>query len=150
MTTRLQIVFDCASPTQMAAFWAAALRFELAAPPHGFQSWNAYYRSIGVPYEELEGEPDEPDRVVDPAGIAPRMWFQKVPEPKTVKNRVHLDITAAGADSLSGKARKPAVDTEVARLRDLGATVFFVHDEPGMDHYAVTMQDPEGNEFCVH
>jgi Glyoxalase-like domain len=66
-----------------------------------------------------------------------RLLFQQVPEPKTVKNRLHLDLHA-------GPARR---DGEVARLRELGATVLQEVKEPGTEH--VVMADPEGNEFCV-
>ncbi|HTF08529.1 MAG TPA: VOC family protein [Asanoa sp.] len=82
MTTRLQITVDCAAPVELAAFWATALHYDLAPPPPGFASWHAWYRSVGVPEEELAGQPDAPDRLVDPAGVGPRFWFQPVPEGK--------------------------------------------------------------------
>jgi len=149
MTTRFQITIDCAAPTELAAFWATALHYELAPPPEGFTSWHAWYRSVGVPDEELAGEPDAPDRLVDPTGVGPKFWFQKVPEPKTVKNRLHLDLDVTGGRSGPLAERRATVEAEVARLCDAGAKVFRVHDDPANNYFAVVMQDPEGNEFCV-
>jgi Glyoxalase-like domain len=144
-----QVTIDCAEPTVLARFWATALDYELQPPPDGHTSWHAWYRSVGVPAEELAGFPDEPDRVVDPAGIGPKMWFQAVPEGKVVKNRVHLDLEASGGRSEPIEIRRRKVDTEVERLVAAGASVFRVLDEDGIDHYGVVLRDPEGNEFCV-
>jgi hypothetical protein len=149
MATPLQLVIDCADAVAQARFWATAMHYELEDPPDGQPSWFAYYRSVGVPEEELVG-PDEPDRIVDPDGVGPRIWFQEVPEPKTVKNRLHLDLGVSGKRDVPREVRKEQVDTEVARLLAAGATVAWTHDDPGVDQYAVTMYDPEGNEFCVH
>lgn len=149
MATPIQLVIDCHDATAQARFWATALHYELADPPGGHASWHAFYRSIGVPEEELTG-PDEADRIVDPDGVGPRFWFQEVPERKTVKNRLHLDLGIGGDRDVPRAARKERVDAEVARLLEAGATVAWTHDDPGVDHYAVTMRDPEGNEFCVH
>ena len=148
MANRINLVIDCADPVAQARFWATALRFELEPPPEGQPSWFAYYRSIGVPEEELQG-PDEPDRIVDPDGVQPRIWFQQVPEAKAVKNRVHLDISVGGGRTTPVAERRRQVDAEVARPIAAGARIAWGHDEPGVDHYAVTMYDPEGNEFCV-
>jgi hypothetical protein len=145
----LQIVVDCVAPAELAAFWALALRYDLKPPPDGFASWHSWYRSIGVPDEELAGEPDAPDRLVDPAGVGPQFWFQKVPEPKTVKNRLHLDLSVSGGRTEPLLKRRAQVEEEVDRLKAAGATVFRVLDYPGIDHFAIVMQDPEGNEFCV-
>jgi Glyoxalase-like domain len=71
-----------------------------------------------------------------------------VPEGKVVKNRLHLDIRVSDREAPL-QARRASVDAEVERLRGLGATVMRVLAEPGVDHYGVTMHDPEGNEFCV-
>ncbi|MFE9694903.1 VOC family protein [Micromonospora sp. NPDC005806] len=86
--------------------------------------------------------------MVDPDGVGPRIWFQPVPEAKVVKNRLHLDIKIADRTAAL-QTRREQVDTEVERLTGLGATVVRVLADPGMDHYAVTIHDPEGNEFCV-
>jgi Glyoxalase-like domain len=74
----------------------------------------------------------------DPQGVEPRLFFQRVPEGKIAKNRVHLDIHV-------DPDRKAE---EVARLTNLGAELIETHDDHGPLTYV--MRDPEGNEFCVH
>ncbi|HCT78748.1 MAG TPA: glyoxalase [Micromonosporaceae bacterium] len=150
MALRFQLTIDCADPDKQARFWAEALRYQLAPPPDGFESWQAFYRSIGVPESELAEMGDDVDRIVDSDGVGPRIWFQVVPEGKTVKNRLHLDIHASAGRGVSIETRREQVDAEVARLVALGAKVNRVSAEPGLHHYAVTLYDPEGNEFCVN
>jgi hypothetical protein len=147
MATRIQVTFDCADPDRLARFWAEALRYKLEDPPAGFDSWRAFWQAIGVPEGELE---DGPDSVVDPDGIGPRIRFQKVPEPKTVKNRLHLDLAVSGGRSLPLDTRRERVEAEAARLVGIGATRLRLLADPGLDHYAVVMGDVEGNEFCLH
>ena len=77
MTVRFQLVIDCTDPEPIAHFWAAALGYELEPPPDGFTSWDAYWRDVGVPEDELG---TGADRIVDPDGQGPRIWFQVVPE----------------------------------------------------------------------
>jgi hypothetical protein len=144
----MHITIDCTSPTELAVFWATALHYDLAPPPAGFASWHAWYRSVGVPEEELTG-PDVPDRLVDPAGVGPRFWFQQVPEPKTVKNRLHLDLAVSGGRDQPLAERRAVIEAEVQRLEAAGAHIFRHLDDPENDYFAVVMQDPEGNEFCV-
>lgn len=146
MPVSYQLTFDCASPGAMARFWAAALRYVVAPPPEGFESWDDFYRSIGVPEEELD---DGPDRIVDPNGEGPGIWFQVVPERKTIKNRIHFDVNVGGGRSNPLDVRRQRVDAEVARLESLGATRLRVNSEEYLDHYAISMLDPEGNEFDV-
>ncbi|WP_239091298.1 VOC family protein [Asanoa iriomotensis] len=145
----MQITIDCAAPTELAAFWATALRYDLAPPPAGFASWHGWYSSVGVPEEELAGLPDAPDRLVDPAGVGPRFWFQRVPEPKTVKNRLHLDLDVSGGRSVPLATRRAQVEAEAARLCTAGATIFRTMDDAPNNYFAIVMQDPEGNEFCI-
>src|SRR5262245_43315427 len=148
MTLRFQLVIDCADPVRQAAFWAAALGYVPEPPPPGHATWKAYYRSVGVPDEELVAMADEDtDSIVDPAAAGPRIWFQSVPDGEVVKNRLHRDIRVSDRGEPL-RERRVKVDAEVQRLRELGATVLRVLAEPGMDHYGVTMHDPEGNEFC--
>lgn len=147
MAVRFQLVIDCEDPDLLARFWAAALGYELEPPPHGFASWDDYWRDVGVPEEELG---HGADCIVDPDGSGPRIWFQVVPERKTIKNRLHLDIHAGGGRSIALSARRERVDAEVHRLTELGATVVRALHEDGVDHYAVAMTDPEGNEFDVN
>jgi len=88
-----QLVIDCTSPEPLARFWAEALHYVIAPPPPGFDSWDDFYRSIGVPEAELG---NGPDIIEDPNGEGPRIWFQIVPEKKSIKNRIHLDVNASG------------------------------------------------------
>jgi hypothetical protein len=73
-----------------------------------------------------------------------------VPEPKTVKNRLHLDIDASGGRVVPIGIRRQRVDAEARRLADLGAILAGIVHEDGLDHYAVAMKDPEGNEFDIN
>jgi predicted enzyme related to lactoylglutathione lyase len=110
-----EIVFDCTDPRRVAAFWAAALAYEIVQ--------------------------DRGDWIVLHAAhsAGPLLAFDTVPEPKVVKNRVHLDLTPAAGDTM---------EAEVARLEELGATaVRRVTNGPDSVH--TVMRDPEGNEFCV-
>lgn len=148
MARRLGVTIDCADPARLKRFWAAALGYVDQPPPDGFTSWIEHWRSIGIPESELEGADEEGnDAIVDPDGIGPRIWFQQVPEPKVVKNRLHLDLAFDRSEPRS--TRQPKIDAEVRRLVDLGASVSRVSTSDGSDYYAVVMQDPEGNEFCV-
>lgn len=149
MATRFQVTVDCADPARLVAFWAEALGYVPAPPPEGFPSWLEYYRSIGVPEEELPEDGDLTDSVVDPAGVGPRLWFQQVPEPKAGKNRLHLDLRVTDGRAVPLERRRRQVDEEVARLLAAGASGQHVLHTEGLDHYAVVMRDPEGNEFCV-
>lgn len=145
MAVSYQLTIDCASPDLLARFWAEALRYELAPPPPGHASWDDFYRSVGVPEEELDGGVD---RICDPRGEGPAIWFQVVPETKTIKNRMHLDVLVGGGRGVPLATRRERVDAEVDRLVALGATRVRTN-ALGEDHYAVAMADPEGNEFDV-
>ena len=147
MPVRFQLVIDCADADLLARFWAAALGYELARPPSGFATWNDFYRRLGVPEQELV---DGPDRISDPDGVGPSIWFHVVPAAKTVKNRLHLDIRASGEWTDPIETRRKRVDAEARRLAGLGATITGALSEDGLDHYAVGMQDPEGNEFDIN
>ncbi len=149
MDTRLQIAVDCTSSSCMTRFWSTALGYSVEPPPAGFATWNAYYRSIGVGEDELEAEGDSSDSLVDPSGRGPRICFQVVPEAKTGKNRIHFDLGVSGGRDVPLEIRKGRVDAEVDRLVRAGATRVGVVPAGGVDHYAVAMRDPEGNEF-VH
>ena len=146
MPVRFQLVIDCADPDRLARFWAAALGYELEPPPAGFPTWDDYYRDLGVPEEDLGVGAD---RIFDPQGHGPRIWFQVVPEAKAVKNRLHLDIHAGGGRMDPIETRRQRVDAEASRLAALGATITCVLQHEGLDHYGVAMKDPEGNEFDV-
>ncbi len=144
MSTRFQIVFDCADPAREAAFWTAALGYVLPDPPPGHADWDAWARAEGIPEEHR----NDARAIEDPDGVGPRVYFQKVPEGKVAKNRMHLDLNVAGGPGVALAERKVRVGAEVTRLKALGAT-----DERGAidqrGEYWVRMNDPEGNEFCV-
>ena len=144
---RTQVVFDAAEPHALAAFWAQALRYE-------HEEIDAFVRGLvdagHVPVDytiEIDGKRRwrtvaslrHPDDGIDErgAGTGRRILFQAVPEAKTVKNRVHLDLLVGPEDS----------DGEVERLVGLGATVVGVHEGEGGRW--TLMADPEGNEFDV-
>jgi len=147
MAVTYQLVLDGASPETLARFWAEALHYVVAQPPDGYDSWDTFYRSIGVPEEEL-GFGD--DRIVDPHGEGPQIWFPIVPEKKSVKNRLHIDVHAGGGRDLPIETRRERVEDEAERLVALGATRLRPIAEEGLDHYAVALLDPEGNEFDIN
>src|SRR5215218_2710437 len=140
----LQVVFDCADPAAQASFWAEAIGYHIPAPPPGFDDWDAWAEAQGIPEERW----NEARALEDPDGLRPRVFFQKVPEPKVAKNRLHLDVNVGGGHDVPLQERRERVDAEVRRLKALGAT-----DERGaiekLGEYWVRMNDPEGNEFCV-
>jgi Glyoxalase-like domain len=146
MAVSYQLVIDCQSPEPLAHFWAAALHYVIAPPPSGFESWDDFYRSIGLPDEDL-GIGD--DRIEDPNREGPSIWFQVVPERKSIKNRLHIDIHASGGRGDPLETRRQRVEAEADRLVSLGAMRLQAIDDEGLDHYAVAMADPEGNEFDI-
>ena len=143
MVVQMQVSFDAADPQRLAAFWREALGYQDQPPPEGYASWEDWARAVGIP-EETWGDMAA---LVDPEGVRPRVLIQRVPEPKTAKNRVHLDLNVSGDREVAFEDRRPKVDAAVERLIGLGATKVRAYDEP--DQYWVVMQDPEGNEFCL-
>jgi hypothetical protein len=144
MVTRFQVTFDAADPARLAEFWAAALGYRMPDPPDGHASWQDWLRAEGVP----EANWNDASAVEDPEGAGPRLYFQRVPEAKTAKNRMHLDLNVGGGHAVDLEERQRRVDAEVERLKALGAS-----DARGSrlirGEYWVRMNDPEGNEFCV-
>ena len=143
MATNIQVTFDCADPLKQAGFWAEALHYVMPDPP-GFATWEDWARAQGIPEDHW----NDAAAIEDPDGDGPRLFFQKVPEGKVAKNRVHLDLNVSGGRGVSIEDRKVRVFAEVERLKALGAD-----DHRGaMDQageFWVRMNDPEGNEFCV-
>jgi hypothetical protein len=142
MYTKIQVVFDAAEPEKLAEFWELALGYVVEPPPEDFDSWQDFASSIGIP----EQEGGEVASRIDPAGEGPRLYFQRVPEGKTGKNRVHLDVRVAGPE-VRGEARKRLVSEHVERLVRAGATLAWRTDD--VRGSSVTLSDPEGNEFRV-
>ncbi|MEU6144123.1 VOC family protein [Streptomyces sp. NPDC047081] len=133
-----QVTFDCADPERVARFWCEVLGYE-ATPPKGFASWDEF---------DLTQPPEDRGSwfaCVDPTGVGPRLFFQRVPESKVVKNRVHLCVRVG--TGLVGEERLAALEAECARLLPLGAVrQRLLYD--GTDS-CIVMQDIEGNEFCI-
>ena len=144
MTVAVQVVVDCAEPHVLAAWWAETLGWEVEPQDEGF-----IRRMLD------EGHASEADTTIhdgrlvwrdacavtageDSGPGTPRLLFQQVPEPKTGKNRVHLDLRPGPDDDL---------DARRARLVARGATR--VGEGRQGPHAWVVFQDPEGNEFCV-
>ncbi|WP_433605761.1 VOC family protein [Dactylosporangium sp. CA-139114] len=135
-----QVTFDCADPERVGRFWCAVLGYE-APPPRGFASWDEFNRSRPA---ERQGAGFA---CVDPAGVGPRLYFQRVPEGKVVKNRVHLDVRAG--TGLVGAERLATLEAECARLVALGAVhqeTLYADDD---NESCIVMRDVEGNEFCL-
>ncbi|GAA3983640.1 VOC family protein [Actinomadura viridis] len=144
MATTVQITVDCSDPGRLAGFWALALGYVLDPPPPGFGSWPEALAARGIP----ESEWNSASAVSDPDGAGPRLFFQRVPEPKTAKNRLHLDLRAGGPLDRPAGERRAAVRAEAERLAAAGATIVEARDGQWGEHWIV-MLDPEGNEFCV-
>ncbi|MEU7531090.1 VOC family protein [Saccharothrix sp. NPDC042600] len=152
MTRQFQVTFDAHDPRALSTFWRDALGYVHPAPPgvtlpegaDPLAAWDTFLDKIGVP----ESERNTRAAIEDPTGQGPRLFFQQVPEAKTAKNRVHLDLRAA--PGLEGEARMAALEAECTRLVSLGATRVRRHEpNPPLDGGFIVMQDPEGNEFCL-
>jgi hypothetical protein len=139
------VTIDCAQPARLAEFWKLALGYVGAVPPEGFGSWEEWSAHHGVPPEEW----DDGAYLSDPDGTGPSLSFQKVPESKVAKNRLHLDVQVGGGrDATPWEVRWPRVLAAVRRLTAAGATFLYEDGWQGRpDH--VVMADPEGNEFCL-
>jgi hypothetical protein len=137
----VQVTFDCADPQAQADFWREVLHYADPPPPPGFDSWDAFRESLP---EHLR---NSRSAIVDPEGVGPRLFFQQVPEGKTAKNRVHLDVRAA--PGLSGAEREEALGAECERVVALGATVHERLEADDFNDLCIVMNDPEGNEFCL-
>ncbi|TLP75354.1 VOC family protein [Nesterenkonia sphaerica] len=152
MSTQIQITFDAHDPRALSAFWAEALGYLHPAPPgvelppgqDGQEAWDAFLTEAGVP----EDQHNSASALEDPEQRGPRLYFQRVPEGKTAKNRLHLDLRAA--PGLAGGEKMAALEEECARLVGLGASRLERHEPaPPMSTGFIVMADPEGNEFCL-
>ena len=121
MTAKFQLVIDRADPEPLARSWVAALGYQFEPPPDGYDNWDDYWRAVGVSEDELGAGLD---CIIDPAGRGPRIWFQVVPEKKTLKNRLHLDITVSGGRVNPIETRRRLIDAEAQRLEALGTGVY--------------------------
>ncbi|MCA5924592.1 VOC family protein [Curtobacterium oceanosedimentum] len=138
---QVQVTFDCAEPERVARFWCEVLGYVVPPPPPGFADWGEFDRSLPPEHR------GSAFACVDPEGVGPRLFFQRVPEGKTVKNRVHLDVRVG--TGMVGAERLAALDAESARLVALGATQVRRMLADQTDESCIVMQDVEGNEFCL-
>src|SRR3984885_1124089 len=136
---QIQVTFDCAEPERVARFWCEVLGYVVPPPPEGFATWDDFDRALPP---ERQGSAFA---CVDPTGVGPRLFFQRVPEGKVVKNRLHLDVRVG--TGLVGAERLATLEAECARLGALGAGRG--RRLPGGDdnESSIVMQDIEGNEF---
>ena len=121
---QIQVTFDCAEPERVARFWCEVLGYVMPSPDGGSAS-----------------------ACMDPSGVGPRLFFQRVPEGKVVKNRLHLDVRVG--TGLVGEERLAALEAECARLLPLGASRVRLLRADGFNESCLVMQDVEGNEFCL-
>jgi Glyoxalase-like domain len=141
-----QLTIDANDPARLARFWGQALDYQPTPPSTPTTTWQAHYEA------RLGSQTAFDDRLFDPAGLRPPIWFQEVPEAKAGKNRLHLDLYPTGRDdTLPFEQRVEIVDRRATELVGLGATVVrrTVDDDPEDPVCFVVMHDPEGNEFCV-
>jgi len=120
MLTKFELTLDCSHAAALAGFWKLAVGYLDAPTP----------APSGVAW------------LVDPRGVAPSLCLLEVPEPKTVKNRLHVDLVVSG-EGLPQEQWQRVTD-EVARLRAAGASLL-----AEFAGHLIVMADPEGNEFCV-
>jgi hypothetical protein len=143
MAATIQVSFDCADPGALSRFWNEVLGYRLDSPPPPYGTWDEALDAFGVPEENR----NDASASVDPDGVGPRLWFQKVPEGKTAKNRVHLDVRTA--TDLRGDERMAALEQRCAELVALGATRLWRGAPAHITRGHITMQAPAGNEFCL-
>ena len=136
-----QVTFDALDPARLADFWCEALGYIIQPPPPEFESWDDWAIAMGIPEENW----NDARALVDPEGSGPRIFIQKVPEEKSAKNRMHLDITVA--DRKPPEEGWPLLEARAAELEAIGATRGEKFEQMGS--YWIVMADPEGNEFCI-
>jgi catechol 2,3-dioxygenase-like lactoylglutathione lyase family enzyme len=138
---QVQVTFDCADPERVARFWCEVLGYVVPPPPKGFASWDEFDSSLPT---ERQGTAFA---CVDPTGAGPRLFFQRVPEGKVVKNRLHLDVRVG--TGLEGDERLAVLEAECARLIALGASRVQLLRADEFNESCLVMQDVERNEFCL-
>ncbi len=142
MSIGIQVTFDAHDPEKLAEFWALALDYQLQPPPPGFETWQEFAAKLGFPEERWH----DYSAIIDPEGAKPRLFFQRVPEGKTAKNRCHLDLNVSvGAPSKEEGWQRVLAHQD--KLVAAGAKVLYETNEP--TGRCMVMQDPEGNEFCI-
>jgi|SRR5699024_513207 len=139
MVTTIQVTFDAAEPHTLAEFWAQALDYQVEDHSAIVDQLLDAGKLNAAETVVVSGRRAFTDLAAcsDRSGVRPRLLFQRVPEPKVTKNRVHLDLQV-------GAEHRP---TEVDRLIGLGATIGWESSDRGP--VTTTLRDPEGNELCV-
>ena len=139
MAVGIQVTFDAVDPHRVARFWADALHYEKEDHAAIVEQLLAAGRLQPNQVVQAEGRAAFRDVAAcsDPTARGPRLFFQRVPEPKSAKNRVHLDLHVGSENR----------DQEVQRLTRLGATYLSTTNDRGPP--CITLQDVEGNELCV-
>lgn len=135
----VQVTFDAADPRALGAFWCEALGYVDPPPPEPYDTWEEALVGWGVPPERF----NDKYAIEDPDGRGPRIFIQKVSEPKRAKNRVHLDVNVGGDST----GRRERIRDHAEHLAGLGATIVGEFEESR--DFWIVMRDPEGNEFCV-
>ena len=133
------MAIDCKDPERLARFWVEALRYAVQTAPAGHATWSEFSAAVAEDPEEAWC------KIEDPEGLGPTVLFHRVPEEKSTKNRVHLDLFVTPTDKL--ESHHHLVDAEVDRLVGLGAA--HMRTKADETDYFVILSDPEGNEFCV-
>jgi hypothetical protein len=136
---QFQVTFDCAEPERVARFWCEVLGYVVPPPPAGFATWDDFDRALPPEHQ------GSAFACIDPSGAGPRLFFQRVPEGKVVKNRLHLDVRVG--TGLVGEERLAALEAECARLVALGAVRVRLLPADDDNESCLVMQDIEGNEF---
>ena len=142
MARNFEVTFDARDSKSLAAFWMEALGYEPMGAPKGYRSWEEWR----IANELTEEEMDEGATITAPDGSR-YITFLNVPEPKTAKNRMHLDLDVLPDRKAPEPEQRAILGAEVERLTKLGARKLYDASIGG--HYRVTMADPEGNEFCL-
>ncbi|MDX3224787.1 VOC family protein [Streptomyces sp. ME19-01-6] len=139
MAASIDLTLDCTDARLLAEFWKTALGYVDEPPPPPFRTREEWLAQFDLPEDDSV---DDGAWLCDPGGVGPRLSILKVPEPKTAKNRLHIDIRLpvnGGAED-----RWARIKVEAERLVRAGGMVVAEVDE-----HHIVMADPEGNEFCV-
>jgi hypothetical protein len=141
MGVPIGLVFDCADPAVVGEFWRQALGYVKPDPPEGYATWEEHDAAEGLAPDSIGYA------MVDPDGTRPSIFFQRVPEPKVAKNRLHIDIKLSAGATRPSEEERRRIEAGVGPLVELGATVLRRNEDPG--DWFIVMADPEGNEFCL-
>lgn len=139
MAVRIDLTLDAVHAPTLAAFWKTALGYVDEPPPAPFATREEWHAAFGLPEDDSL---DDGAWLCDPDGVGPRLSILAVPEPRTAKNRLHVDIRVPGYGTAADRWQR--IESEATRLTLAGARVL-----ARFEGHHVVMSDPEGNEFCV-